>query len=431
MSGALAFFIVGAVSSPALFGWWDGGFWTLLVILGVCFLVFSRSGRFAEGAAPHAGPAGADPAAFGPATAPVTVPHAPAPAGAGGTPGIGATTVLPAGTMHDDAALPADPSGMRPATGNPGDGGTASNTGTPANTGATAASLAGPPGPAEKAAPGAPTTPLPRTGQHHADPSQEKTLPRSSPEAPSRGASAPGSATVPPAGFGPPPSTPAPGAPAPRPGKSPQPARLKAMPGYAATIVLGLAVLLFAMIVGLSQLGMLDLAANAVAVGLAVALIVIALGLIGAALNRRTGGALVGFGIAALVLSLLWGGGSLRDSGPVAGFRGITTTDDSGTTNVFHSGKLDLRSYSTITSDTTVKLDNVFSSVELTVPDNIPVVIESQGAFGSLQVNGAAAVIRDGATVLNAGVGGPELHLEIDGAFSSIDINVAKAEVAP
>ena len=190
------------------------------------------------------------------------------------------------------------------------------------------------------------------------------------------------------------------------------------------------------MIVGLSQLGMLDLAANAVAVGLAVALIVIALGLIGAALNRRTGGALVGFGIAALVLSLLWGGGSLRDSGPVAGFRGITTTDQvkevtDQQLHVFHSGKLDLRSYSTITSDTTVKLDNVFSSMELTVPDNIPVVIESQGAFGSLQVNGAAAVIRDGATVLNAGVGGPELHLEIDGAFSSIDINVAKAEVAP
>ena len=41
---------------------------------------------------------------------------------------------------------------------------------------------------------------------------------------------------------------------------------------------------------------------------------------------------------------------------------------------------------SAITSDTTVKLDNVFSSMELTVPDNIPVVIDSQGAFGSLSM---------------------------------------------
>ncbi|MDO2935469.1 PspC domain-containing protein [Paeniglutamicibacter sulfureus] len=374
MSGALLFFIAGAVSSPALFGWWDGGFWTLLVIVGIGFLVFSRRESFAGGTPQPGTPASSGPtdgrSAAGPGTEPGNVAQPGVSAEPGGADGSGAS-----GASAND---PTDPAGS---------------------------------------AGGAPTTPLPGTMREYGPFTQEHTMKMPSPQAASPG----------PAGFGPPPPAPLP----PHVPKVPKPPRHKALPGYAATIVLGLAVLLFALVTGLSHLGMLELPADAVAVGFAIALIVIALGLIGAALNQRTGGALVGFGIVALVLSLFWGGGSLRDSGPMNGFMGITTTEGNGTTNVFNSGELDLRSYSTITSDTTVKLDNVFSSMELTVPDNIPVVIDSQGAFGSLSINGSTAEIRDGSTVLNEGLGGPELRLDIDGAFSSIEINVAKAEVAP
>jgi phage shock protein PspC (stress-responsive transcriptional regulator) len=430
MSGALVFFIVGAVSSPALFGWWDGGFWTLLVILGICFLVFSRRGSFAGGTMPPGEtqspvtPTSADPADFR-STNPATAAYSSAagPRTTGETPEVSATTVILPDTEHEGPAEPRRVAGNADETGK-------------SDVPAADASTNNPAEAADPAGTEAPTTPLPGTRQGTEPNLQEHTMPLPSPEAPAFPGPATGPGNAPrTAGFGPPPTTPPPGSPDPRPGKAPRPPSHKALPGYAATIVLGLAVLLFAMVTGLSQLGMLQLPADAVAVGFAVALIVIALGLIGAALNKRTGGALVGFGIVALVFSLLWGGGSLRDSGPMNGFMhgfmGITSTDGDGTTNVFHSGELDLRSYSTITSDTTVKLDNVFSSMELTVPDNIPVVIDSQGVFGSLQVNGSTAELRGGSTVLNAGIGGPELRLEIDGAFSSIDINVEKAEVAP
>ncbi|WP_411733723.1 PspC domain-containing protein [Paeniglutamicibacter sp.] len=419
MSGALVFFIVGAVSSPALFGWWDGGFWTLLVILGIGFLVFSRRGSFAQGTQPPGTPTPAGPSDVQSATPPSTAAYSSAPGTTGATPEVSATTAILPGTVHDGSAERRGAAGNADETGN-------------SDAPAADASTNKPTEAADQAGSEAPTTPLPGT-RHGTGPNlQEHTMPLPSPEAPAFPGPATGPGNTPPAaGFGPPPTTPPPGFPDPRPGKAPKPVRHKALPGYAATIVLGLAVLLFAMVTGLSHLGMLDLPADAFAVGFAVALIVIALGLIGAALNKRTGGALVGFGIVALIFSLLWGGGSLRDSGPMNGFMGITSTDGDGTTNVFHSGELDLRSYSTITSDTTVKLDNVFSSMELTVPDNIPVVIDSQGAFGSLQINGSTAELRGGSTVLNAGIGGPELRLEIDGAFSSIEINVEKAEVAP
>ncbi|MFL4473254.1 PspC domain-containing protein [Paeniglutamicibacter sp. MACA_103] len=418
MSGALVFSILGAVSSPALFGWWDGGFWTLLVILGICFLVFSRRGSFAEGAASRGTPTAADPSGTPAATQPGTATYSSAPGAAPGTPGSSTTSLMASGAVHDGSQESA---------------GTAAK---PGNTDETGASPEHAEEPAEKPAGAAeseaPTTPVPGTGQRSGEFTQEHTMPLPSHEAPASPGPATGAGTAPrAAGFGPPLPSPDLGPGAPWPGKSPKPVRRKAVPGYVATIVLGLAVLLFAMVTGLSHLGMLVLPADAVAVGFAVALVVIALALIGAALNKRTGGALVGFGIVALILSLLWGGGSLRDSRPLPGFMGITSTDQSGTTNVFHSGKLDLRSYAGITSDTTVKLDNVFSSMELTVPDNIPVVIDSQGVFGSMSVNGATAEIRDESTVLNGGLGGPELRLDIDGAFSSIEINVEKAEVAP
>ena len=141
------------------------------------------------------------------------------------------------------------------------------------------------------------------------------------------------------------------------------------MPGYVATIVLGFAVLVFALIVGLHQLGMLELPASPVAIGFAAALVVIALGIIGASLNQRTGGALTGFGIVALVFSLIWSGGALRAADINLFSNGITTVDENGSTNVFHSGEMDLRHYSTITRDTTVSVDNVFSSVKLIVPE--------------------------------------------------------------
>jgi phage shock protein PspC (stress-responsive transcriptional regulator) len=459
MSGALVFFVIGAVGSPALFGWWDGGFWTLLVILGVCFLVFSRSGRLAENAGgkqPAASwatgtdsPAPGNPAGSGAMQAPASQAAAPTAsfaASTGAVPGE-ATHTTASGTVPDDAFATHTTAGAAEDTfdeGSTTDDVPASDA---SDADATEADDADAPAggdartsggdPAGPGAPGseAPTTPLTAAVLGHGPFPEEQTMPQPTSQSPAsptgvqsghRAGQPSGSGPTPPSGFGPATGSPAPGS-----GKAPRQVRGRSIPGYVATIVLGLAVLAFALVTGLEHLGMLQVPASPLAVGFAVALIIIALGVIGAALSNRTGGALVGFGIVALVFALVWGGGSLRDSGPISSFRGITTTDGGGTTNVFHSGELDLRSYSTITSDTTVRIDNVFSSTKLIVPDNIPVVIDSQSAFGSQRINGATAEIRNGSTVLNAGLGGPELRLQIDGAFSSIEINVEKAEVAP
>src|SRR6185312_5291655 len=73
---------------------------------------------------------------------------------------------------------------------------------------------------------------------------------------------------VPPhAGFTPPPAPSS--AQDPRDPAAPPVARRHAIPGYAATIVLGMAVLVFALVVGLHELGMLELPTSAVAIGAA------------------------------------------------------------------------------------------------------------------------------------------------------------------
>ncbi len=441
MTGALIFFIVGSVSSPAAFGWWDGGFWTLLVILGVGFLIFARRGRFAGAGRDQDKPGSGYHWPSEPSPAPPTHPagHAgfeqgTSAASAPFTPGASATTPLSAHALQGMVPLPDN-------NGSPGTSGDDANRSKPkgAETEPDDRAVSGTSQAASPIDAIGTHTPLPGSGPATRPFTEDKTMPI--PPADTSGSPEPSKAYGSPAAPRPTPNPgfgTAPGASAtfnrpaaPEPSKTPRPARHKSIPGYAATIVLGLAVLSFALVTGLEKLGLLVLPANAVAVGLAVALIIIALGIIGAAVKNRTGGALVGFGIAALVLALVWGGGSLRENGPYSGFMGISTTDSGTMTNVFHSGETDLRSYSTITSDTTVKIDNVFSSMKLTLPDNIPVLIDSENPFSSMQINGSETQVRNGLTELNPGASGPTLYLDLEGAFNSIEINVAKAEVAP
>ncbi len=410
MTWALLFFIGGAIGFPWFFSWWDGGFWTFLVIAAIIFVIFSRRGRYAEASrpangAPQGGPAGhyTEPSSH-PASDPWTTQftaasqeaasresgtQGPTPHGAPDSSWDTPTTSFgpltqeqtmsmasqdPSKTASVNAALPQD---------------------TPLATG-------GEP----SAADSRPANDWSANGAGNWDKGTAKGHTAGS-------------------GFTPPPYTP------PVSPKVPKAPRNRAMPGYVATIVLGFAVLVFALIVGLHQLGMLELPASPVAIGFAAALVVIALGIIGASLNQRTGGALTGFGIVALVFSLIWSGGALRAADINLFSNGITTVDENGSTNVFHSGEMDLRHYSTITRDTTVSVDNVFSSVKLIVPDNIPVELEFSGAFTSLNINGSSASSGSSSTLLNPGATGPTLLIELDGAFNSVEVSAQKAEVAP
>lgn len=410
MTWALLFFIGGAIGFPWFFSWWDGGFWTFLVIAAIIFVIFSRRGRYAEASrpangAPQGGPTGhyTDPSSH-PASDPWTTqftaasqeaasresgPQGPTPHGAQDSSWDTPTTSFGPLTQEQTMSLASQD---------------------PSKTASVNATL-----PQD--------TPLATGGE----PSAADSRPANGWSANGAGNWDKGTAKGHTAGSGftPPPYTP------PVSPRVPKAPRNRAMPGYVATIVLGFAVLVFALIVGLHQLGMLELPASPVAIGFAAALVVIALGIIGASLNQRTGGALTGFGIVALVFSLIWSGGALRAADINLFSNGITSVDENGSTNVFHSGEMDLRHYSTITKDTTVSVDNVFSSVKLIVPDNIPVELEFSGAFTSLNINGSSASSGSSSTLLNPGATGPTLHIELDGAFNSVEVSAQKAEVAP
>lgn len=426
MSGALVAFIFGSIGFPAFFSWWDGGFWTFLVIAGILFLIFSRRGRFAE--------AGRTDTAAGNMWKSEQQTNQWTATGASNDFPAESSYMAPPAPYTAETSSPVDSSvvdfgsEILPFSADFAQSNASSSTEPvpPSENKDTAQKAANEPSSPNKPR-GTETSPTARFQSLD----QEHAMPYTPPNPPQEPRI---SATVPPYGSGAEesPATAFMGSvPPPAPGTSVKIQHNKALPGYAATIILGLAILVFALIVGLHQLNMLDLPTSAVAIGLAATLVIIALGIIGAALNQRTGGALIGFGIAALVLSLIFSGGALRTTNLSMFSNGVTTVDESGTTNVFHSGTMDLLHYSTITQDTTVSVDNVFTSLKMIVPDNIPVILQSDGAFSSLKIDGSSSSISGGSTRINPSASGPTLYLNLDGAFNSVEVSVQKAEVAP
>lgn len=226
---------------------------------------------------------------------------------------------------------------------------------------------------------------------------------------------------------------PAPYVPAPAEPRAPRTPRALPLPGYQGAIVLGVAALVAGLILGLENINVIELGSNPIAIALAAALLVIGIGVIAAAMRRHTGGVLIGLGIPVLVLALVFGGASLGSIGRTAWVGGITDQTGNSYTHVFHSGQLDLTGYSTITQDTTISVDNVFSSMDIAVPGNIPVVVDSTGVFSNLELRSS-----DGSTgtttstgTLNPGATGPTLTIKLDGAFTSATVTSQKVAVTP
>lgn len=222
-------------------------------------------------------------------------------------------------------------------------------------------------------------------------------------------------------------------APAPR---RPQTPPRAAVPGHAVAIVLGLAVLVAGAVILTSMNGLLDYDGREVTVALAAAVTVLGAGLIGAAIRRLRGGALTGFTIALLVPTILVGGLGYSGSADRGWPGPVVERSGNDYTYVFNSGNLDLTPYSRdLTADTTLSVTNVFSSLKITVPDDVPVIVTGDSAFYSLDVHDAngdqkySGIARGDTIDINADATGPVLRLDIDGAFSSIDIT--SQEVTP
>lgn len=239
-------------------------------------------------------------------------------------------------------------------------------------------------------------------------------------------ASTAGTATA--AGVGPGPTRPLPPR---RPQALPRPA----VPGHSVAVVLGLAVLVAGAVILTSMNGILDYGGREATVALAAATTVLGAGLVGAAIRKLRGGALTGFTIALLVPTLLVGGLGNQFAADRSWPGPVVERNGNDYTYVFNSGNLDLTSYADMTEDTTLSVTNVFSSLKVTVPADIPVRVAGDSAFYSLEVHTAegvqkySGIARDDTVNINPDATGPVLRLDIDGAFNSIDIT--SQEVTP
>ena len=368
MTGAVLFFVVGSIGRPWAFDSWSwGGWWGGWIVPAVVVGLVLWLVFSRRPGSPASGHAGS-PGPFGPA------PSGPAPSGPA------SSDPLPFGPQPEPTASgPATPS-----------------TGAPH------------------------PTPESRATMENNTPTVSFTTPghASGPEREGTGAG----------GSGPAAYIPAP--PEPRAPKTPRPLPL---PGHQGAIVLGIAAVVGGLVLGMENLGYLDLGRSTAAVALAAALLVIGIGVVGAAASRRTGGVLVGLGIPVLILTLVVGGASVTANNHPSWFTSSGITEHSGNNYdiAFHNGSLDLTGYSTITKDTTVNVDNAFSNMEVLVPDNIPVIVNAEGAFSVVRLSSADTAQPGSSNRLNPEATGPVLTIEFDGAFNSVTVTPQKAAVTP
>lgn len=188
------------------------------------------------------------------------------------------------------------------------------------------------------------------------------------------------------------------------------------LPGWVSTVILGVTVLAVALVLSLDYLKVVDLPGNGWSVALASGLFLVGLSMVFAALSNRTSGGLLGLAIPLLVLTVVFSGSDFRP-----GNNGIyqSADKDGEYSAVFSSSTVDLRGLNNITAPTTVEIDSVFSKIDIELPANVPVQIETNGLFLS---DNDAQLPQDN---MNFPEGTPVITVKIDGIFSSFDTTVS------
>lgn len=190
----------------------------------------------------------------------------------------------------------------------------------------------------------------------------------------------------------------------------------RAIPGWVATTVVGLTVLVIAVVLLADYLNIVALPGSGWAVALACGLLVVGVAIVLAALVGRTSGGLLGLAIPLLVLTVIFAANTAGDSR-----RGLVHSSSDGDSHysaVFSNSTVDLTHLGNISKPTTVEIDSVFSNMELLLPANVPVTIESDGVF----LSGTGMDLPQDALSLPENA--PMLTIEVDGAFSSFSTSV-------
>lgn len=198
------------------------------------------------------------------------------------------------------------------------------------------------------------------------------------------------------------------------PKKTPKIPEAPPVPGWVATIVVGVAALIVAIIFCVDYFGVFTFPAGSWSLALSLGLLFVGLVLVIAALSYRTSGGLLGLAIPLLVLSLIFGNTGFNNT---TGF-GVQSGDqlqqssDGEFNAVFSNATVDLRHYAGSNVPVDVELNTVFASVELLLPPDMPVRVESNGIFLS----------QGGDQPANSTTQGDQnvLTVEVNGIFSRI-----------
>lgn len=186
------------------------------------------------------------------------------------------------------------------------------------------------------------------------------------------------------------------------------------VPGWVASIVVGVTALIVAAVFCLDYFNVIRFPGESWSLALSLGLLFVGLSLVVAALMHRTSGGLLGLAIPLLVLSVIFGNAAENNTSGFGTQSGehITQNSEGNYNAVFSNATIDLRHYSNLSSSTEIEINTVFSSVDLLLPSNVPVRIESKGLFlsqgGDLppgDTSGAA----------------PVLTIEVNGAFTRVD----------
>ncbi|GAA2555663.1 phage shock protein PspC (stress-responsive transcriptional regulator) [Neomicrococcus aestuarii] len=200
------------------------------------------------------------------------------------------------------------------------------------------------------------------------------------------------------------------------------------LPGNIAMIFLGLALLTVGFLVFANIENWIpgfEITAGTIA---AAALLVLGLGLVFAASTRRRGGALVPFTIVVLIFTMISAARDHTELTTYPAYVGTGAGVDQPT--IFGTRTVDLRDVSNeISEDTTVSVTSAFSTLNLKVPNDRRVVIDAEAAFYSLSITDAdgessrsTGLAVNSPYIINGEVTGPTLTVNVEGAFSSLEV---------
>ena len=196
--------------------------------------------------------------------------------------------------------------------------------------------------------------------------------------------------------------------------KSPKTPEAPPVPGWVATIVVGVTALIVAIIFCADYFDLFTFPGGSWSLALSLGLLFVGVVLVIAALTHRTSGGLLGLAIPLLVLSLVFGNTGFNDStgfGVQSGGE-IQQNSDGEYNAIFSNATVDLRHYANLSTPVEVEVNTVFASVELLLPAGVPVQIESNGVFLSQQGDQPQGPGGDNAT--------PAIFVEVNGVFSRV-----------